>query len=243
MKINNPVNAAPGGPNPHAWIGDISDLLDSMRENMPARDQPNYSEESYRALTELAYDLEQESHYADARGAVMFAGEFPNKLLRTFESCANDSSGKRPKNVPKVRMFACSRELEYGLSHLFGWEQAIRLSNQPVGRVLAGSTIVWELWHNDGEYAVETLMYQPGMKGMLQLQKRTSLKEYRNQYLIAINETGSWQDICKDKTITSQVLKEVHSSMFWFVLFSLVAVGLLLAYRRGFRRGEYEQLR
>jgi len=229
----------PGGPNPHAWIGDVSDLLDSFRENLPAQDQPKYTKKSYDALTNLAFELEQRSHFDDPRGAIMFAGEFPNKLLTTFESI--EAEDKRPKGVPKVRMFACSRELEYGLSHMFGWETGIRLPNQPPGRVLAGSTIIWELWRVNGKYYVDTLMHQPGVKGLLELQKRTPVAEYREEYVNTTKATGDWKKVCDVKeSMMSLESIESHGPMFWLGVIALVTIVAMLAYRRGFRHAEYQ---
>ncbi|KAH9256664.1 hypothetical protein BASA81_005168 [Batrachochytrium salamandrivorans] len=204
---SNPVNAAPGGPNPHAWIGDVSDLLDSFEENFEENElpKPMRSKEfpkQFDLLTDFAFRLEQESHFDDPRGAVMFAGEFPNNLLSRMESI-EQNAGKRPKGVAKMHLFACSRELEYGMSHLFGWEQAIHLNNQPQGRVKAGSTMVWELWKVDGKYYVDTLLFQPpgGINEpleslVLKLQNRTLLSDYRAAYERAINGTGNWRQVC-----------------------------------------------
>jgi hypothetical protein len=209
-----------------------------MRENLPAKDQPQYSEKSYQALTELAFDLEQRSHYDDPRGTVMFAGEFPNKLLNTFESIAK-SDNHRPRGVPKMRLYACSRELEYGLSHMFGWEQGIRLPKQPPGRVLAGSTIIWEVWRVNGELFVDTLMFQPGVKGLLELQERTKLDAYRAEYNEAIKGVGTWKEVCNVKESYLEEI-EAHGSEFWFALFVAIAIIAAVAYRRGFKRGGYQ---
>lgn len=245
---SNPVNAAPGGANPHAWIGDVSDLLDSVEENFHERDLPAFFStkefaEEYDALTSLAFRLEQESHFDDPRGAVMFAGGFPEMLLGNLERVVTNN-GKRPKGVPKMNLFACSRELEYGLSHLFGWEKAIHLPGQPEGRVLAGSTIVWELWRVDGEYYVDTLLFQPpgGVNEppnsfVLELQNRTLLTDYRRKYQDAISKTGDWKKICKVK----DEVPEGHSPAFWAACTAVVLLLLGFAYRRGFRNG-YRQI-
>lgn len=213
-----------------------------MRENLPAAQQPDYSKESYDALTTLAFELEQRSHFDDPRGAVMFAGDFPNKLLKTFEGIV-ENDGKRPKKTPKFRMFACSRELEYGLSHMFKWENGIRLPDQPQGRVLPGSTIIWELWQIDGKYFIDTLMFQPGMKGTLELQPRTPLDDYKKEYENAVAVTGDWKTVCDvDRSSASTGNEEAHGLMFWAGLLFFFTVAAALAYRRGLKRSEYRQL-
>jgi hypothetical protein len=233
---DNPVNAKPGGPNPHAWIGDVSDLLDSITENVPKKFQPKVSEKEYQDLTRIAFDLEQHSHFDDPRGAAMFAGDFPNVLLKTLNAVAANG-GKRPKMTPKMRLYACSRELEYGLSHMFGWEQGIQLPGEPIGRVRPGSTLIWELWQVNDQYYVDTYMYQPGNGGLLlEVQKRTLLEEYSKDYQDAIKATGDWAKICgtgKSESIES----EQHGPMFWFAL--LAVLGALFVYlwsksRRGY---------
>jgi len=98
----NPVNAEPGGPNPHAWIGDISDSLDSAFAcgvPVPSEVTP----ELHKDLTKLAFDVQEGSHYDDPQGAIMFAGEFPEQLLSYFERFNDIPEGKnRPKKTPKV---------------------------------------------------------------------------------------------------------------------------------------------
>jgi hypothetical protein len=213
--------------------------MDSIQENWPPNEQPEKSTEDLRALTDLAFELEQDSHFDDPRGAVMFAGEFPHTLISTFQEIEKNPE-ERPKTVPKMRMYACSRELQYGLSRIFGYEKGIKLPNEPVGRVRPGSTMIWEVWKIKGEFFVDTLLFQPGMKGVIELQPRANVTEYHEEYKNAIAETGSWQKICP--TSQASVDPEAHGSMFWFVFFVLLLTALVVTYRRAYARGAYQPL-
>lgn len=177
----------------------------------------------------------------------MFAGEFPNKLLHTFEQIAR-AGGKRPKGVGKMNLYSCSRELEYALSQMFEFDHHIKLPGEPVGRVKAGSTFVWELYRSksSGEYYIQTLLFQPpGTNVELEehlapvemvLQNRTSLATYRAQYERAIKDTGDWKVVC-------DVKEPVKPRAWWFkwVVLALVTLAVTVAYRRGYRRG-YDEL-
>ena len=211
-----------------------------MLENLPLDEQPHISKSDYNALTDLAFKLEQRSHFDDPRGAVMFSGEFPDLLLSTFEEIdEEDASMKKIK--PKMRMYLCSRELEYGLSHLFGWENNIHLPGEPNGRVRAGSTFIWELWKVNGEYYIDTYLFQPGIERLFQIQGRTRLKDYREQYKRAISPIGNWQTVCKVPSDETSENIEVHGSTFWFLAVITIAIALFMVYRRGYTHG-YDQL-
>jgi hypothetical protein len=195
----NPVNAVPGGANPHAWIGDVSDSMDSAFAGgvqLPAGITPQLHEQ----LTDLSFELEQDSHFSDPRGATMFAGDFPDALLDAFEAWRDLPAGKaRPKGTPLMRLYACSRELHYGLTHLFGW--AVDTPGQPKGRVTAGTTFMWEL-HNEGEaWFVRSLWWNPGMAAPAQLQPDAPLHEMRKAFEDYIAEHGGpWQKLCDFKS-------------------------------------------
>lgn len=229
--IDNPVNAMPGGANPHAWIGDVSDLLDSMAENLPPSDMPKINPEYLKALTNLAFQLEQQSHYDDVRGDAMFAGEFPNMLISTFESIIANNN-KRPSKVPKMRMHACSRELQYGLEHMMGWFSEVKLPGEPVGRIRPGSTLVWELW---SDATVYTYLYQPGIDLVTELQPHTPVKDFRAQYENSIKDTGDWKKVCNvaEWPPVSQHEHSFVSGSFLFWLIALFVVGFIVGYRKG----------
>ena len=228
--IDNPVNAMPGGANPHAWIGDVSDLLDSMSENLPSSDMPKIKPEDMKALTDLAFALEQRSHYDDPRGDAMFAGEFPNALISTFESIVQNNN-KRPSRVPKMKMHACSRELQYGLEHMMGWFSEVKLPGEPVGRIRPGSTIVWELW---SDATVYTYLYQPGIDLVTELQAHTTLVNFRAQFENAIRDTGDWKKVCNvNEWPPVSHEHSMFSNVSWFFVVVLILTGFIIGYRRG----------
>lgn len=187
-------NAEPGGPNPHAWLGDISDSVDAAFANsvhLPDSITP----ELHEKLTALAFDIEQDSHYEDPQGAIMFTGGFPDTFLSDYELWENNPRRAKKKSA-KMKLYSCSRELLYGLQKLFGW--STKLDGQPSGRVLSASTFIWELHREDGKLFIRTLHYHPSMDhGPRKLQPDMSIYEYRaklNSYLEA--NGGPWNDIC-----------------------------------------------
>ena len=188
-----PVNSVPGGANPHAYIGDISDLMDSLyeanREPLPI----SYAE--HAELTQLAFDIEQGAHFDYPGGAAMHTGDFFNHLIASFEKIELNG-GKRPNKTPKMRMHTCSRELHYGLSQLFGWQDSIRIPGQPVGRIRAGTTFIWEL-HDDMK--IRTYYYQYPDNSPHEMQPPMSIAEYKAKYQAAIAKCGDWKSICVER--------------------------------------------
>jgi len=206
----NPVNAKPGGPNPHAWIGDISDSIDSAFAcgvPLPSEITP----ELHQDLTNLAFEVQEGSHYEDPKGAIMFAGGFPESLISLFEKYESIPEGKkRPKKTPKARLFSCSRELMYGMEKLFGWQTS--LPNQPKGRVLSGTTFIWELHRvkdildpSTSGLIVKSYYWQPELDEPVKLQKDVSLKTFRKQYEDYVAAYGgTWDEICDYKHFVPQ---------------------------------------
>jgi hypothetical protein len=187
---SDPVNALPGGANPHAYIGDISDLFDSLKE--ANREPLPISYQEHEELTRLAFELEQRAHFEYPGGATMHAGDFPNHLLSAFEEI-QQNGGRRPDKLPKMRMHTCSRELHYGLAQMFGWMENIRIPGQPVGRIRAGTTFIWEL-HSDMK--IRTYYYQYPDNYPKELQPPMEIAEYRAKYMQAVEKCGDWKDIC-----------------------------------------------
>lgn len=212
----NPVNAKPGGPNPHDGTGDILDLADTMWSNGIKNNPFEDDRELHEAIKKLGFKLEQESHYEDPKGAIYFAGEFPNNLLSNFElfdeikDRNKHGIRKTPKKQPKMKLYLCSRELLYGLEHMFDWQ--VQLTNQPPGRVVAGTSFIFELHEEQDRYhpgyyglMVRSYYYSPGMEVAKQLMPDIGLRELREKYESYIhNNGGPWYKICDFQHFNSE---------------------------------------
>eukprot|EP00516_Mucochytrium_quahogii_P008265 CAMPEP_0203755840 /NCGR_PEP_ID=MMETSP0098-20131031/9186_1 /ASSEMBLY_ACC=CAM_ASM_000208 /TAXON_ID=96639 /ORGANISM=" , Strain NY0313808BC1" /LENGTH=514 /DNA_ID=CAMNT_0050647445 /DNA_START=252 /DNA_END=1796 /DNA_ORIENTATION=+ len=198
-----PVNAKPGGPNPHSWLGDCSDALDSA-VSCDVKLPKMFNSDLHKKLTDVGFYIQEGSHYEDPKGATMFAGSFPETLLKSFEAWENTPKGKTPKKTPRARLFSCSRELLYGLEHMFGWE--VKIPNQPPGRVTSGTTFIWELHRvkdildpSKTGLVVKSYWWRPGQDRVQHLQEDVALTTLRKKYESYIKKTGKWQDICDYK--------------------------------------------
>ena len=191
---DNPANRETNGGNPHAYLGDISDLMDAMNRNQ--RGPLPISPQQHDQLTKLAFELEMGAHFDDPRGATIFAGDFPEFLLSSFEDKV-----KNPDQGPKFVLHTCSREVMYALEDLFGWNR-FRLRGQPLGRVDAGSTFMFELY-DDG--SVQVLVWTPfNWAPPALLQPPMSLQEFRGVYDKYRAQRGTWRDICIHKNATTK---------------------------------------
>jgi len=196
----NPVNAIRGGPNPHCWVGDISDTADSWYSSAVKNDP--FSTELRSKLTNLAFELEEGSHYEDPRAAIWFTGGFPLRIISSFEQFSADPTAPRPKKSPKMRLHLCSRELFYGLIHMFDLD--VQAPGQPHGRVLAGSTFIWELHVEDDLFhpgkkglMVRSYYWQPGMEVARPMMEFVSLERFRGIYESYVKKNGGpWYEQC-----------------------------------------------
>jgi hypothetical protein len=198
---DNPTNPTPNGGNPHAWIGDISDLMDSLLRNQ--RGELPISPELHADLTALAFDLEQRAHFDDPRGPTMFAGEFPEHLLSGFEHKLINGRG------PKMYLHTCSREVFYGLEHMFGWQNSFQISpTNPPGQIRSGTTFIFELY-DDG--SMKALLWSPSVWGnyVVKLQPDTTLQDFRSKYDTYVKQHGTWQSLCG-----AQVRPEIIDTFF-----------------------------
>lgn len=189
-----PVNERANGANPHAFIGDISDFFDSLRESR-FEDILPISPAMYTKLTKLAFELEHGAHFDFPGGAGMHAGSFPDHLLEAFQDIA-DNKGERPKRVPKIKMHTCSRELFYGLNEVFGWSQSLHIPGQPVGRIRPGTTYIWEL-HSDMK--IHSYYYQHPDTELYPLMPPVTIEEFRKRYIKSVNKCGTWDEVCVQK--------------------------------------------
>lgn len=198
--LSNPVDVQQGGGNPHAAIGDISDLMDAL--NLERNEPMPITNQQLQDITKIAFDLEQGSHFEDGRGAGVFLGDFADDLLSTFEKIM-DGSVTPGKNHPKMKLSSCSRELFYALENVFLWNSTVEiLPGQPKGRIVAGTTFIWELTMSG---MVNSYYYQIGYIKPKPLQPPMSLVDYRRYYAAYVSAHGKWRDVCLKKNDNSDV--------------------------------------
>jgi hypothetical protein len=199
-----PVETEAFSPNPHAWITDVSDFMDTLA--MQQRFMLSKSE--LAALTLLSFDMEQRSHFprSDPRGAVMFAGDFPARLLGAFDSvlanggvrCVNppahSTNARRPspKSLAKMVIHTCSRDLLYALTYMF--ELVPRVPGQPPGRLTPASTLMFELYDNS---SVRVLFFHHSLGAPNELLGATPVEFLRDSINARIAASrGDWRQLC-----------------------------------------------
>ena len=180
-----------GDVNPLSFVGDLSDLMDSLFENN--REPLPLSATQHAALNALAFELEQRARFYAPEMAAMMAGDFPESVLGSFETIARAPEFKRSRKTPFLKIHTASRDLMYGMMHLFGWFDRVRVPGQPVGRLLPGSTFLFELW---SDLTVRVLFWNVGSDEPVELQPKMHLSELRARWEAAQNKAGRWRELC-----------------------------------------------
>lgn len=197
----NPVHALPGGPNPHAWIGDINDMVEEWSESQEKKCP--FNTKLRQSLSDLALKLEHGSHYDDPRASVWFSGGFVLELVSSFQQFLETK--EYTVNNQKISVLLSSRELLYALIEIFNYQ--IRKSDkQELPKILPGSTFIWELHSKDDNDKIssdgkDNLIYSyywhPSMVSPYQMMKPLLLNEFVYMYQNYVEKNGGpWYEQC-----------------------------------------------